>query len=497
MSDKTSWEAEEKVEEKVKLSKRCLLAEAADAVLCQVFAFLNVREHWKLSRSSRKINRVSLMHQASPQLIDIDNNIDKIDCSESDQKYEEVHDRRVQRLLNFRPSRLTLPANFKSEWINTEKMTQLRELTFTKQIENDPESIVAFNHNLQWISELTRLTKLIIPDETFHSSFRLPDSLTHLNIFQENDADFRPFATSLLPRLLEALQVLKLPMTYHDVAILKVGAVFPALRELSLGFFDLRHRAPVNFTELQSCKNLEALTVGVDPEETDTHWETLASIPSLRRLTIVIYQTRNPTNSRGLLDGLAQVTQLTHLQLLVHGNRRGIEISADIHSLTTAPTIGADAATPSALSSSSVPSGVLPRLTTLLIGEELAMRYAHNLSSFGIVEELMLPDSIRDIPHFPRLHTLHVSKSRMLLLHHYKDQISTLYYKDLDGIVDEAARVLLCILSKMKKLTTLKLHPCCAIPRKHDTLIVSVAEFLKRGLPAIVQVEIDSSMPNY
>lgn len=93
---------------------RCLLAETADGVLCQVFSFLNVREHWNLSRGSRQINQVSQLVQASPTQIDIPAEIYKY--AKSQNLSEEVDNARImQRLLNFRPQRLIIPANVETD----------------------------------------------------------------------------------------------------------------------------------------------------------------------------------------------------------------------------------------------------------------------------------------------------------------------------------------------------------------------------------------------
>lgn len=464
------------------------------------------------------MNQVSCLFQASPQLIVID----------ATSNSNDEDDARAQRLLNFQPAKLMLPIDFKSKWIDPKKMTKLYELIFTTEAPVDREHVddEDFNCNVKWISELTRLTKLRMPANTFDYLERLPSPLTHLDLFALNVSEFLRFE----PRLLfsssvsefgKALRVLKLPMTYHGIGILKVGQFFPELRELSLGFFDLRNREPVDFTDLQSCQHLETLTVGVDPEDTNNRWETLApanGFASLRRLTIVIWRTRGGT----LFNGLAQVTQLTQLELLAHGYRREIDISADIFSLTTStststptptstatPTPTATATTSTSISAASAVSAVsvilldssdttvqnvespsstattvLPRLTTLLIGSGLTLSHTTNLSCFSTVEELRIPNETRDPPHFPLLKTLHVSKDA-LWLHHYADQITTLCYKYQGGMTEQEMFALFRSLSKMKKLTTLNLQPERTLSHRNN---LSVAQYFRERFSLIVNV---------
>lgn len=473
-------------------NSRCLLVEAADAILCQVFAFLNVREHWKLSRGSKKINQVSLLAQASPTLVDIPHQVNR-----SDFFLQDDYDKVVQRLLNFRPLKLVLPPNIKPNDIKPDQMTQLRELAIAEStalsfIDPNFESNSTY---YQWLSELTHLEKLQIPDNIFRTSIYLPDSLTHLDIFA---TDFSRFTTELLysrlsPQLARSLQVLKLPMGYHQLGILKIGDTFPFLRELRLGYFDLRnHPQPtsVDFSDLKSCKHLETLTVSIDPNEASCRWETLSCLSSLRSLTVVIYRPQI-SNGQSLFQGLSQLTQLIQLKLLPQRTRSNIDISFDIPDLTA---LNADAL--DVLDASSV---VLPQLKTLLIEEGLTLRHKTNLYLFRTVEELKLPESIATFPDLPRVHTLHVSENGIRALNYYKDQVQTVFYRDAKGIVNDNTEDILHILSKMKNLTTVKLHPCCAVPRTSPlpafgSTKLSVVEFLKLQLSATVQVEIDSSM---
>lgn len=84
----------------------------------------------------------------------------------------------------------------------------------------------------------------------------------------------------------------------------------------------------------------------------------------------------------------------------------------------------------------------------------------------------------------------------MQSLNSYENQVRTLFYKDKEGIVGKETRQLLSILLRMKQLTTIKLHPRCATrQRDGDSLTpITVSEYFRQHLPAIVKIEIDSLM---
>lgn len=194
---------------------RCLLKQVADAIVCQIFAFLNVREHWKLSRTSHKIDIVSQLWQASPTQIDIsdENNYYNLPRT-TEQKI-------VKRLLRFRPFHLTIPINISSEWLKMENMEHLRELSLGGLVYGNYDYHSDFD--LKWPSELIRLEKLKVAEKNYYRLPLLPSSLTHLDL-SENNSGFKTFNLEKLlsSANLTALRVLKLPNCCYPRAVLRI-----------------------------------------------------------------------------------------------------------------------------------------------------------------------------------------------------------------------------------------------------------------------------------
>lgn len=306
-------------------------------------------------------------------------------------------------------------------------------------------------------------------------------------------------------RALQDLRILKIPNNYCKLEILDIGKVFPHLRELSLGYFYTKQS--VDLTRLESCRNLETLSIGVDCGENIPRWQTLQAVPSLRSLIISIYQFSNPAN---LFDGLSQVTQLTHLKLVPHQSHWNLNISAAIERLFSsklpAASITTTTATPTA-TTTNVPisndcdnsdnSGL--NLTTLLISNSFFVSNPTSWSPLPTLKELQLTTTHLDLPDFPRLDTLHVVKHRANLLNRYKDQLVTVFYKD-EGIVDVGVSETLSALQQMPRLKTLKLNPSCTLlPNRNanrygsQQQILTIAKYFRQNLALSVQVEIDYS----
>lgn len=467
---------------KPKPTDPCWINKTAEGVLCLIFTFLDLCDHCNLSRSSTKMERISLLWQASPTQVDLSKLMKRpgiIECP------DEVKMTIVRRLmLELRPSQLIVPLNFGIiRRIGLEKIAQipsLRELTLKNSLSSWIEPLEL---NIEWAAQLTRLTKLIIPVESLLAVTPMPSSLMHLELVKRVSGGFYRFDSDVLFKsihleALQGLQVLKLPNNYSQLKMLGIGKILPALRELSLGYFDVQDRKQVDFTPLQSCTNLQVLTVGVDWAECTCRWETLAAIPLLRRLTISIYQTGNPAD---LFMGLPQVTQLTHLTLIPHRGRGQVSISFPVLESFTPPALLAEATSVS-----------VAKLTSLSISYWINLRNAKALSAFETLEELELPPGTSEFVAFPRLHTLHVDKRQTNLLDYYKDQLTTVFYKDDVGNLDQETGLALNVLLKMKKLTTLKLHPRCTFAGKDGHL--SIFAYFKQQLPSTVRVEIDYSM---
>lgn len=477
----------------------CKIIKAAEGVLCSIFTFLNVSEHCNLSRSCTKMEKISTWKQASPTQIDLE----MMRRSPIVLLPVEVRNKIITRLMAFRPSQLIVPSHFYFDHqeeapSKIKQMTSLRELTLRN---NSSDSQDRPTVNIEWISNLTRLTKLTIPERSLLATTPLPASLTHLELLKTSNSGFSRFNSAHLlasPHLstLPALQVLKLPNHYCELEVLKIGLVCPLLRELALGYFNVRDHVHVNFNNLHSCKYLEALTVGVDSNEVVIRWESLAAIPLLRRLTVSVFQPINPTN---LFVGLSRVHQLTNLRLTPHPNRTGIDISSAIHELinpTLLPVVPLLSLAPITDSTES-----LPNLTSLLIFNEIILRNSESLRKFTTLKELMLPERHHYhyfLPELPRLHTLHVTKKQVDILEHYQDQLTTIVYKDAQGCVDRDTEKILTALLKMPKLVTLKLHPRCSVPQQKSlssvsspyySSAVSVANYFRQHLPTTIKIE--------
>lgn len=499
-------EAEAITQVKVKSS---LLEKAADAILCQVFAFLNAREHWKLSRCSNHVNRVSSLPQASPQQLDVSKEMQRV---ESDYSSNPSHLKNLQRLLTFRPLQLTVLLNSQIKSMEVAQMTQLRELFLTNTI----SCSFANRPNMEWLSQLTQLTNLKITVDDFYNVTRLPSSITQLDLLKDS-IPYALYPSEFILKFtnLQALQILNLPANLcYQAAIFRVGRVFPLLRELSLGFM-LSTTKPIEIDEiLQSCTNLQSLSISVDSGEFIFPWESLTQMPTFSRLAISLFKRILPQN---LFDGLAKVTQLTHLKLAVYGKRQ-ITKSLDISNVVgrlSCPAVSVDKMIATddanAIMALNYPvtesPEVLPQLTSLSISYNSLLKDASCLSSFASLTELELPsnnDSNTNddgharngsrFPKLPRLRTFHiteVSDNQISALEHYKDQLSEVVLRDPSFSCVDSAFALLPALRKMTKLTSLKLHPRCAI-QEYQNDYTALANF-RRWLPT-VQVEIDNSI---
>lgn len=472
--------------EEVKLAreKPCWINKTAEGVLCSIFTFLDTKNHFNLARTCAKLGKISIQWQASPTQVDL--RLMQHKCVSI--LRAEAKAKILDRLVAFQPIRLTALLHAGSlgergELAKLPEMTSLRELTLQRSLGQSSIDLVLIGRISQ-LTSLTNLVKLTIPDRCLLATTALPSSLTHLELLRTPSDGFSTFDSTVLftsPHLrgLPALKVLKIPDIYCELQMLTISTICPLLRELTIGYFNVRNGAPVSLAQLQSCKHLEALTVGVDCGETIPQWESLATVPSLRRLTISIYQTSNPTS---LFARLSQVTQLTHLQLVPHRDKADINISYTFPDM--------------ALSSD------LPELTTLLISHELIVSNPACLSAFSTLQELMIPDD-RPIK-LPRLHTLHINNHNVGVLDHYKDQLTTVVYRDPVGYVNTETERVMNALRKMEKLTTLKLHPNCVVPRKYylasnDAVtptapMASVADYFRQHLATTITIEIDYAM---
>lgn len=242
----------------------------------------------------------------------------------------------------------------------------------------------------------------------------------------------------------------------------------------------------MHFHKLESCQHLESLTICTDSEESISHWESLRSLPSLRKLSIAVYRNSNPKN---FFAGISQLTQLTHLKLYPHQGKIEVEISEAICDLADN---NAKIVVEQVESIRIGLISVLPQLTTLLISDGLTVKDATCLSSFSSLTELQLPAATSNFPCLPHLRVLHVSKHHnpnlISILERYKDQLEQVFYNDVIGAADKRTDEALNLLKQMKKLTSLKLNSFCT----NDN--VSVASYFRRNLPATVQIETDDSM---
>lgn len=492
-------ESEQSIE-RIEQSTKCRISKTVDGVLCSIFTFLNLRDHCNLSRSYTKMQKISLQPQASPVFVNLSNLIvtdtnSTTTTTSTTTWTEEAKTKILKRVMAFRLLRLIMPIDDSVKLAEVGKMTSLRELA----IGNLSGGVNELFPDIEWISKLINLLKLTIPDKCLLASTVVPSSLTYLEFLKTGDGGFTHFdstalfANTSITKLqgLQQLQILKFPNNYCGPEVLEVGKLFSALRELSIGYFYARdHRMRIDFAKLESCKHLESFTVGLDPDEGIPQWETLSAITSLRRLTVSIYQSQNATN---LFAGLSQVTQLTHLKLTPHRNSTGFAFY---------PTFNLFAPPLTALPSLSVAkesNAVLPNLTSLTISDGLGLQDAKSLSVLGALEELKLPNDKESLINLPRLHTLHVVKGQVGLLNYYKDQLTTVFYKDSEGYVDRVTHLALDVLCRMKQLVTLKLDPNCNVWREDRftsgaSTSTSVAKFFRMHLPSTVNIETDYSM---
>lgn len=519
----------EEVDQPSEMSKQSVLEKAADAVLCQVFAFLNAREHWKFSRSSSRVNRVSHLMQASPQQLDVSREMQVVESLRHiwDGGAERFGDasvplRLLNRLMEFRPLRLTAWFTWNLRSIGMGLMTQLRELTFSES-----QGLASTLPDMEWLSQLTQLTKLKMCVSDFYSVTRLPSSLNEIDLLPDSTGGFQHFKSTFLFKFtnLQALQVLKLPSnSYYGAKIFEAGTIFPLLRELSLGFAaPLTEQSAINLQASQFCANLQSLSVRVDFDEFIFPWETLAAATSLRRLNIYLF---NRTLSSTLFDGLANVTQLTQLKITSYNNRHiptpFTDVSDSIRELTAAAPAttsnlvmetnhhsSTTTTTATATSATDLSRGIFPRLTSLFISDKLWMNDASCLSSLSTLTELELPASADGVngtrkrqhyPNLPHLRTLHLTEtitkhSKSSALDYYKDQVTEVILRNPSVRHIASASVVLTALIAMKKLTNLKLHPSCTSRYFTDDskLSTTAFEYFRRFLPT-VQVEIDNSI---
>lgn len=523
--------------EEVKALERlqwCTLEKAADAVLCQIFAFLNVREHWKFSRTSSRVSRVSCLPQASPQQVDVSNEMRVAEylwagCA----SYGDIStsSRILKRLINFRPLRLTVRLGSQAGSMEILQMTQLRELTFSKRLQYDSYS---FNPLItSHLSQLTQLKKLKIFAADFHFVTSLPSSLNQIDLLTDTASGFLHFESAHLLGFtnLQALEILHLPMNrYYGAGISEVGARFPSLKELSLGFIPQPTQPNGIFQSLEFCASLTSLSLCVDSGEFIFPWQTLSAITSLRKLSIYLFHRTLPAT---LFDGLAKIEQLTYLKIAAYGTiirNPSTDISDAIHNLTAgtatctvSATIDTDDANAVMELNHPIDTGadtgaevsaaisILPNLNTLLISDKLYLNNASCLSSFGALTELGLPSSANYIyenwdsrvgsyfPKLPHLRTLHVAQSDTNgngnVLDNYKNQVTEVVLLPLSGYV-ASANVLTEALTKMDKLASLKLHPDCVFQdcRNYSNVpTASAVGYFRSRLPT-TRVEIDDSI---
>lgn len=492
-------------------SQWCALEKAADAVVCQIFAFLNVRDHWKLSQMSIRMETVSRLPKATPVEVEITRNLD---------------DKVVTKLVKFRPTRLTLHSHTSTLWMKEEKMPQLRELTFCK-VYFDLDNVRKEGHdNIQWFAELVNLTKLKIlgADFTF-LPLHLHDSLLHLHLSGDHNGGFTHFHETGFLRFTNAengnfrnLQTLKLPNNqYYGKEMLALGTKFPLLREFSIGYFVVQDRGHIDLLELASFKNLESLTIGLDYEETIIKWESLAKglaneFTALRRLNIRIYQQYQRISSATAFDGLAQVRQLTHLKFISHNPSTVINISAGLNGLVTQVVdngnnnnsnidnvdnddpANINTADPSVASKQS--TAFQP--TSLLMDGIFRIVDTSHLSCFAALTEFQTTHDTELFPRLPLLHTLHtvIGDEKM---RHYENQIRCVVLKDRTNYfgnnqksnVEATLRGLL----KIPQLTTVKLQPNSTFINSTSgkAVLLSTHTYFRRHLPSTIQIETDDS----
>lgn len=506
-------------------AEQSLLEKAADAIVCQFFAFLNAREHWKFSRCSRHVHRISRLNQASPQQLDVSREMQIVEMMMQSRWNEERSGdyvtsaalENLQRLLKFRPLQLIVRFDQQIELIAMERMTQLRELTFTSGSENT--CIIANGKGIEWMSQLTNLTKLKICITGFYLVTDLPSSLTQLDLTSGNVSGFLRFKDKFLLGFtnLHALQVINLPTNqYYGHEIFNAGTIFLSLRELNFGFIAaFTESSEISLQVLQACENLQSLSFCVDSGEFIFPWKSLVAMTSLRKLSVYFFCRILPSY---LLNGLAEVTQLTHLKLATYRNRHIstplLEISDPIYNLTRPISVSSadnpndEKSTDKLPKSSDLESDntILPRLTTLSISGELWLKDASCLSSLSTLTELELPSDSDNLindcyfPELPHLRTLHISQiaknKRICPLEHYKHQVSEIVLRNASLCTTNNAAIILIALRKMTKLTSLKLHPHCAFRYQNgDKSDPTALDNFRRWLPT-VQVEIDNSIDN-
>lgn len=486
-------EIEEKVGKKLKLlkletdadtivnSERCLLADAADAVLCQIFAFLNVKDHWKLSRGSHRMDKISLLPQATPQKIDL-----RLKMDSNGNINGKLEKQNMERLMKFRPTQLLIPVDGSIKWNNIGQMTSLRELTLG---DNSSYSVTLNLRNVQWLSELTRLTKLKMPSDTCNAAnLALPSSLIELHLFGTSYPTFAGVFNSkplLSMTNLSNLQVLKLPNDqYIPLSTIQLGQVFPALRELSLGYLNLPGRARTSLEDLKSCVNLQHLTIGIDSREMICQWESLKFVPSLISLTVLLYLTEPHPDA---FRGLCQIPQLEQLKFVPYRRKTKNNIYPALFDLISTER-----------NNSATDSQMMPSLTALSVAPEFILDSGFFLSALSTLKVLELTPISNSYPTLPHLYTLHVSQTNISALKFYKDQVTQVYYNDpltLKDFDDKSGNILLNHLLAMSKLTTLKLQPSCMVSSVTSVAsvasVVSVAGYFRRHLPPTVSVEVD------
>lgn len=448
------------------------LEKTADAVVCQIFAFLDVREHLCLSRSSRKIEAVSRLPKSMLVQVRIPTGLSS---------------KVLNRLVRFRPTRLELSPTLRSEWMAKEKMPQLQELTFGERKYYGKQRDDRIR---EWFSHLVHLTKLkVAQNYVTRLPLLLPESLLHLCIFGCSNEKFVLFnSDNLLRCTAPNLQTLKLPKKqYYDKGIFKLFVKFPLLRELTIGYVSGRNKEHVDFSDLRCCKNLGSLTIGFDPTETILHWESLTQglaneFMALRRLTICLYY-RDVMLPRTAFDGLAQVSQLTHLKLVPYSLNQPIDIQLAINELVTELT-----------TSSTI-------LTSLLLDYNLSFLDASCLARLTTLTELQLTHDTHQFPTLPLLHTLHTAncKDANFAAHqmkHYKDQIRHLVLKDFTNSSNDEICATMSALLTMPHLTTLQLQLC---PRSKRNIIdyIDISTYYRRHLSPLVQIETCEPIKDY
>lgn len=489
----TTIKSERFVRSKSKLSKIFLMPEA---VICQMFAFLTVKEHCALSLSSEKLSRLSLLNASSPYRVTIPTTkqlreskkfLELIGAPSSlfdDYLTDTIAVKMItQRLLRFRPHNLSLQMHPVIEWDKLGAMTQLRELSVQSDT-HAPVCLQVSSSEWKWLSHLTNLIKLTLPDTARPSIRYLPSSLTEVTLLDDDrhQEATKDFGDSMIIRSLftaahlASLQVVKsacgvIISPYQDQdqdqyrvqisqSFQSLSQSFPALRRLEYGLLGVDSVGELKF--LLTFPQLQDLSVSCNYDQV-CDWAILAGIPSLRKLRLTEkegYHHYNNLIPVNIFDSIRQISQLTHLDLNFESDLK--LYNPTIFENTTAAL--KHLATPVAQVSELVPNIPLPNLQTLILGNGFTMTDARFLSVFSSLTAIQLPVTVEHFPEIPNLHTLNVFVgSRISGTGKYKDQlrhVNILWPTTDHNLFDDQIAVIILMLCQMEKLVTLGLSAC-------------------------------------